>query len=336
MINIKNLYPALYKVVPGWIKGTYHCVTAGTGVGKSKFAKWSFALWGYWESKRTNTPFKCLWFAREESYEKFWATIRSDLLLEKYGETITYYQLRGYHPGLTEDIKQKLDEIEPIINDMKKYIIVIDNISNPTGILKEIEKHLLDFGSFHKEEGDFGSKKFTWDNPDSVVIAVIDHYGLISTEPRNSIEPIKTTFEAIARMSSYFVDTICKQWGVIGVAIHQQIMTGDNLEHRKADLLVPTEDKLAGNKEVGRDYMYTWGLFSPAKYEKPTWFNYSVRKLGKHLTTLHLIKHRDGEADIVIPLYFHGVTNKYEELPAPLVKNDAGVLVENPALINFY
>ena len=36
-ISIKDLFPALYNYIPGWIRGTYYCITGATGSGKSKF-----------------------------------------------------------------------------------------------------------------------------------------------------------------------------------------------------------------------------------------------------------------------------------------------------------
>lgn len=43
-ISIEGLYPELYKIIPGWIKGVIHGITAGSGVGKTKMVKSSFVL----------------------------------------------------------------------------------------------------------------------------------------------------------------------------------------------------------------------------------------------------------------------------------------------------
>lgn len=338
-ISIEGLFPRLHKVVPGWIKGTYHCITGATASGKSKYCRFAYAIHSYRYCKANNIPLDIIWFAREESYDKFWTTILADLLFDKYQVTITYYQLKGFHEGITPEIKLMIEELMPEIEDMKKVLHVIDNVGNPTGLLYESEKVLKRIGTF-VESGHFTDnqgnviikKSYQYNNPDHHVIVVADHIGLLDTE-NNKIEKVDTLHLAISKWSKYVLEELVKKYKCIVVSVHQQEMSGENVEHRKANLLQPTEAKLGDNKVVGRDYQYTWGLFRPHKYEISKWMDYDIPKFNKHFTGLLLIKHRDGEADVAVGLYFHGVTNKYEELPLPFIENSK---VPNPELEQFY
>ncbi len=309
--------------MPGLIRGTYHGVTAGTGVGKTKWTK-AVILHAYNYCKAEGIPLKILWIAREESVEKFWTSITSELLNQRFGTSISYYQIKGFHEGLTPEIQQQIDSLQEELSEMKKVIIVNDHTANPTGILYEVEKVLSTIGKFSYQDigvDDNGvpikEKIFTYDDPNQFFIVVGDHLGLFGLEPNNKQEPITTLHAAMAKWSKYSIDIICKKYKGIVINVHQQAMDGDNIEHRKAGLLVPTEGKLGGNKEIGRDYMYLWGLFKPWKYEMSEFLGYNVRKLKNHFITLHLIKHRDGDPDAVTPLWFSGVTTTFKELPLP-------------------
>ena len=338
-ISIQGLFPRLYKTVPGWIKGSYHCVTGSTGSGKSKFVKFAFAIHSYRYCRDNNIPLDIMWFAREESYDKFWTTILAELLHDSYGISVTYYQIKGYHEGITPEIQVMIDEKMIEINEMKKVIHVIDNVANPTGLLRETEElmkrigTLVETGFFVDNQGNVVKKhSFRYNNPDHHVIVVADHVGLLATE-KNKLGPVNTLFLAISKWSEYVLEELVKKYSCIVVSIHQQEMSGENVEHRKANLVVPTEAKLGDNKVVGRDYQYTWGLFRPHKYEIAKWLDYEITKFKKKFTGLLLIKHRDGEADLAVGLHFHGITNKYEELPLPFIENTK---TPNPELERYY
>lgn len=70
-ISIEGLFPDLFKIIPGWIRGVYYCVTGATGSGKSKFARYAFAEWTYKYCTENLIPFKIIYFALEESVEFF-------------------------------------------------------------------------------------------------------------------------------------------------------------------------------------------------------------------------------------------------------------------------
>lgn len=322
-ISIEGLFPSLFKYIPGWIRGTYYCITGATGSGKSKFARFAFAEWAYKYCIANAIPFKVIYFALEESYDFFWTTITLDKLKEATGIELTYYQYKGYHEGMTEAIQIEIDKILPGIEDMKKYIIVYDNVSNPTGLLETIKleacKHgkLIKGDTFMDEEGnEVSHKSFKYDDPDFHLVVVADHIGLCATE-QNKLGNVNTLHLAISKWSEYVVKLVCKRYNAIVVNVHQQEMAGENNDNFKLGRLEPSETKLGDNKLVGRDYMVTIGLFNPIKYGLREYLKYNLSSFGDHFRVVHLLKHRNGIANIAKAMWFDGVGNKYEELPKP-------------------
>jgi len=244
-ISIEKLFPSLFQFIPGWIRGTYYCITGATGSGKSKFARFAFAEWTYkyckekrfafaeWTykyCKENLIPFRVIYFALEESYDFFWTTILLDKLKEKTGISLTYYQYKGFHEGMTEAIQAEIDQLLPILEDMKKYILVYDDVSNPTGLLRTIENVLKDHGqivkgeSFTDDEGNVVvHKSFKYNDPDFHLVVVADHIGLLAPE-KNHFALVNTLHLAISKWSEYVIKLVCKRYNAIVVSVHQQEM----------------------------------------------------------------------------------------------------------------
>jgi len=342
-IDIKELFPRLYNIIPGWLQGVIHCVTAGTAVGKTKFVKYAFLFHSYTFCKKNNLPFYCIWFALEEDEETFWTSILCDLLYIRYGLTLTYYQFMGYHEGRTEEHDKAILELQPELDEMKKVVTVVDYVSNPTGIYKTFRKFMESLGT-RKDDiddiDDFGNKynsfTFTYHNPNTQVLFVIDHMTLLTPE-KSQFGDAGDKHKAITKMSEYLIKFIAKRYLSIPVIIHQQEATSGNAEDQKMQRSEPTLDKLGVNKIVAQEYQVVLGLFNPQGVTPPInhFGGYDTKKFGDNFRSLRVLKHRKGQPDKITGLYFHGATNRYEELPPPLVKVGER-FVENPELVNYY
>jgi len=97
---------------------------------------------------------------------------------------------------------------------------------------------------------------------------------------------------------------------------------GENNDNFKLGRLEPSETKLGDNKIIGRDYMVTLGLFNPIKYGLMSYQKYDTRVFDDNFRTLHILKHRNGIANISKAMWFDGVGNRFEELPLPEKKQD--------------
>jgi len=337
-ISIEGLFPDLYQIIPGWIRGTYYCITGATATGKSKFARYCFAEWTYKYCKANNIPFIVIYFALEESVDFFWSTIILGKLNERTGKKFTYYQYKGFHEGMEAEDYAEVEKIMPEIYDMQKYIKVYDDVSNPTGLLRTIEEELKPFGELVKSEpitDEQGNvivhKTFKYHNPDFHAVVIGDHLGLLSPEA-NKFALVNTLHLAISKWSEYVVKLVCKRYNCIVVNVHQQEMAGENNDNFKLNRLEPSEAKLGDNKIIGRDYMVTLGLFNPAKYGLGSYSGYNIRDFGKNFRSLSLIKHRNGEPEIQKAMWFEGIGNKFEELPSPDKKQEIADFLKSKQL----
>src|SRR5574343_207561 len=319
-ISIQGLFPKLYKKIPGLIKGTYYAVTGNTGTGKTKFTKFLFVQHAYKYCKENDIPLHILYFALEESKEKFWITMLCDLLYQRYNVTITYYQYMGYHEGVTDQIRQYIKEVSPIIEDMKKYIHVFDMVSNPSGIKLTIERFMSNLGERIDgviDEDEWGNKfksfDFKYHNEKTHVLVVIDHVSLISPE-KNQFTDCTTTHLAMSKWSEYVVKFICKKYQCIVCNVHQQQSSADNTENMKLDNLQPALSKFGDNLLIGRDYMVVFGIFNPARYKltQKTYGGFNIEEMNGSFRELSVLKHRDGEDNIRVAMQFDGRINFYK------------------------
>jgi hypothetical protein len=323
-ISFEKVFPRLYQKLPGFIKGTPYCITANSGVGKSKLAKFLTVIHSYKYCKENNIPLKVIYFALEESSEKFWITIICDMLYEKYRLTCTYYQYIGAHSGCDESMKKKMDEFTPVIEEMKKDILVFDYIFNPTGIFLKTTEILHKIGT--KSEGvefkdDAGNTykdyKYEYNNPNQHVIMVVDHVSLLSVE-KNYLHDCSTLHGSMSTLSSHYVlKHLIKKYQCVTILVQQQAMSGEGADALKLDNLQPSISKLGNNLEIARDYAVVIGLFNPARYSltKKSYGGYDIEKMSKTFRELSIAKHRDGEDQIRIPMFFNGKINYFEELP---------------------
>lgn len=268
-ICIPFALPKLREIVPGIMTGTYYCVSAGTGVGKTQFTKFIFVRKAIEYAQAHNINYKILYFAREESEEDFFDTFRLMLIKEKHQISLDLYGLQGYRGPVSDEIKALVAEVEPEINILKKYIQVIDTVGNPTGIFRHIEKVSRERGTHlyihnktqtvleeqylekDEEEGKYRYYKYVPHDPKELVLVVVDHMSLLNGE-KNAL----SLHEAMQKMSAeYFLDKVIKRFRYAVVSVHQQTMAGEGLDYYKTGLhkLYPSEDKLGDNKLIGRD-----------------------------------------------------------------------------------
>lgn len=84
----------------------------------------------------------------------------------------------------------------------------------------------------------------------------------------------------------------------------------------KLDNLQPSLNKLGDNKLVGRNYQNVFGIFNPARYKltQKTYGGINIEEMKGSFREISLIKHRDGEDNIRVPMIFNGKINYFEEM----------------------
>lgn len=315
------------KVFPGVERGTYDIVTANSGVGKSKLARYMYVITPYEfikENPETDIRLKIFYFSLEESKEKFMMSIISYWLFVKHNMRVSIKQLRsvgqvGYY--LPDAVINKIKEAKEYFADLEKYVEVIDNITNPTGIFKYMKtyneqngswsKKVLKIDGIEKEVND----TYTPDDPNNYVICITDHIGLLRPE-----KGAPTVRDAIGKFSSEHCIELRNKYGNIIVNVQQQAadkekkqytFKGSNIQEK----LEPSLDGLGENKTTQRDADNVFGLFAPDRYQIEECDGYRVDVLQDNFRLLLILKSRDGESNVRTPLFFDGATNYFKELP---------------------
>lgn len=311
----------LSKIFPGWTKSSYTILTASSGIGKTKLAKFLSVTSVYeFVKNKPEITSKIFYFALEETSENFWLGIISTLLYEKYSVSLSPNQLKSLGEFyLTDETLAQIEECKDIIEDMQKYIEVIDYIFNPYGCYKYVADYFKNpnigeeiFDTSHAEKV---SKKYVYKNPNLWVFVITDHISLLSAEKG------ETLHEAIGRYSKQFcLKGFTKKYQCVTINIQQQEAAKEKAEYYQGvsieEKLEPSLDGLANNKETQRDADLVLGLFAPERYNIKRHRGYDIGLLKNKYRSIKFLKDRNnGLINFYIGCFFNGATNYFEELP---------------------
>lgn len=311
----------LSKLFPGWTKSSYSIITASSGIGKTKLAKFLSVTSVYeFVKNKPEIESKIFYFALEETSESFWLGIISTLLFEKYQISLSPNQLKSLGEFyLTDDVLQKVEDCQELIEDMQNYIEVVDYIFNPYGIYKYVADYFANPAIGHEEfetaHAEKVSKRYVYTNPNLWVFVITDHISLLTPEKGESLH------EAMGRFSKHFcLKGFTKKYGCVTINIQQQEASKEKAEYYQGisieEKLEPSLDGLANNKETQRDADLVLGLFAPERYGIKRHRGYDIGKLKNKYRSIKFLKDRNnGLINFYIGTYFNGATNYFEELP---------------------
>lgn len=325
--SISPPFPRLAKKFPGWVKGTYTIITANSGIGKTKVTKF-FAVTSVYNFIKENPSIKAkvFYFALEESKETFWLSMISTVLHDKYNLDISPQQLMSLGEfTLNSDILDKVKSVEEEINDMEKYIDVIDHIFNPYGIYHYVREwfktaNIGHFKVIKSEEGDIAGD-FVYDDENMYVFGITDHISLLSPESEGKFSQQKTLHEAMSYFSQqYCLKQFTKRLKMVTINVQQQAADKEKQEFYRGQSiekkLEPSLEGLADNKLISRDADLVLGIFAPTRYELEKYRKYDINRLKDRYRCIIFLKDRHyGLANTYLSLYFNGASNVMKELP---------------------
>lgn len=329
----------LEKYLPGIEQATNYILTAATGVGKSKLARFLFIhnpIMFIENNLNSDIDLDILYFSLEESIEKVILSEVSKYLYTKYGLSLSVKELSsvGRYNTIDNDILDKIKESETYVKNFLSKVQIIDNIRNATGIYKKVRDFALTVGTYYdknniplnKEEiqhvlnsSDETYQKIAYyktHNPKHYVIIIIDHLSLLQPELN---EDLRLT---MSKMSNRYGLRFRDKFGFTTVFVQQQAMSKEAVEvnfqgKTIEEKLEPSIDGLGDNKAVGRDVNVILGLFAPERYKIPSHNGYNIKKLKDNYRSLNILKDRDGVSNKKLPLFFNGATGYFKELPLP-------------------
>lgn len=331
----------LEKFIPGIELETYYLITASSGVGKSKLARYLFMhnpLQFIEKNPEADIELSIIYFSLEESKKKVILAEISKYLHTKYGLSVNTKELQsvGRYNTIDADTLEKIKEAEEYVNNFLKTVDIVDYIRNPTGIYKYVRDYAMKVGRYighdgkplteeeHQKiiKGDSEVYKkiayYRKNNPKHYVIILTDHISLL--EPETVDGQVLTQWQTMQRFSSKYCLHFRDKFGFIPVNVQQQASDKERVETdykgRTVEAkLEPSLDGLGDNKTTQRDANIVLGLFAPDRYSIEEHNGYDITLLRDNYRSLSILKDRDGVANKKLPLFFNGAVDYFNELP---------------------
>jgi replicative DNA helicase len=310
---IPTRIPKFDEYLHGTKKRTMYLYGAETGVGKTAFVRDKHVHTAYEEFKRINDPSKLdvlfVDFSLEISPEISMAAAMTRKIFMDYGKVLPVDNILM---NLSDEDTQLVNHMAPYFEDFEKKLLVFDEEVTPNkyhDILMQIAKA---YGTFTKE-GRIISEcgDYIPHNPNLYIIIIIDTVNLAETDSDHVT--IKSTIDRISRISVWFRNK-CNMTPIIIQQFNAEISAVDRSRYGiKTPLLRDFED----SKRPVKDADVVIGLYDPSRHLKEdeiAFKGYDITLLKSWFRSLHILKHRRGQANKYIPLKFDGAVGVFEQM----------------------
>lgn len=315
-------YPRLQEYVPSIDKEQVIGVTSYTGAGKSKFTRYTYALYAYEFSMMNNYPLIVDYYALEDSAEKVFKNILCNYLYVKCRKKVGLFDLDSKFKELPSEILKLIREGENYLQNFNDKVRIKDGITNPYGIYKDMMKTASELGEIHTSEEDWGNNQLV--NRITGFTPKDDTHWIMIGDNLNNIDKEKHHHDKKEAMDN-FVQKDCrllysKIFKTTCVIIHQQALEAERQQFTNnggtiVDKIKPSLANLGGTKEVVRSYHLVFSLFNPHKFKIEDYKGYNTKLIGNNFRELEVLKNNDGFDNIAVPLYFDGAAEVLSELP---------------------
>lgn len=264
--------PKLSKVMPGIQKGRYYLVSANSKIGKTQLADFLFMYeplaWAKAHPTANLKP-KIFYFSLEMSKEDKILAAMAHYIFKKNGKIYTPEKLLSvYHNEfLTPEDIENVKLIKPELDYLEDHVFFIDRTRNPYGIYKTMKDYAESHGTYTKKWVNWVNNEtkqiekrevidfYTPNDPDEIIIVLIDHISLFT--PENGM----TLHESISKFSSDYAITMRNQWKYCPVIVQQQAAASEAQQFTQSgqqiiNKLKPSTDGLGDNKLTQRDKSY--------------------------------------------------------------------------------
>lgn len=325
----------LEPYLPGLEKSTYYILTANSGIGKSKLLRNLFIQNPFQYLKDNpdkDIKLKVLYYSLEESEEKIILSEISKYLYYKYRISIPIRHLLsiGRNNRISDDILRKVREAEEYVQEFLQVVKIETSIRNPTGIYKNVRDYAMTIGDYYDSNGNILDKvkivagdndeylkidHYKTHHPNHYVIVITDHLKLLKTEKEHP-----TTKQVMDLYSSHYCLHMRDKFGFTIVNVQQQSFDKENASYTSSGKTIeekfePSAGGLGEHKLTFQDANVVLGLFSPNKHNIVNHNGYDIGYLGNNYRSLSVLKNRDGEPDVKLPLFFDGAADIFREMP---------------------
>ena len=212
------------------------------------------------------------------------------------------------------------EEFNKIMDFFEAHVFFSDS-SNPTGVYTECLSYAKEHGKIHtvrkKYKDELGDIKevdaFDWyeqDDPEEYRILIVDHVSLLSQERGFTLK------QSIDKLGEYCI-LLRDRYNFTSILIQQQNTDQESLDAYKMQRLRPSVAGLADSKYTARNCNILIGLFSPMRFELPSYKGYNIEILKDNVRFCEIILNRGGNMGGMVALYFNGKVCDFKELPIP-------------------
>ena len=302
-------------------QAVYTLLGGNSGTGKTAYADSVYVLepymWYLQNKDSTHLSIEWVYRSMERPLLQKLAKWSCYKIWRDEGILITPARLLGWtEDKLTEHEKYLFDKCEEFFETMQdsKIITIIEGQDNPRGIWKHLEEYALVRGKY--EQKSEYEKIYHPNNPDLIVVPVIDHAGKCKMETVDGIKSRKGTTD---KLSEYM--SICRDLFKMSPVVISQFNRSIKSEiFSKQSDPEPTMDSFKETGNLYEDCDVALSLFNPYKFKVMDHMGYDIPKMvdnktgANYFRSLKMIKNQ-GEDDIRWALAFNGAIGQFCDLP---------------------
>lgn len=260
--------------------------------------------------------FKVILFSMERSKIYTIAKWLSRKIFMSEGILIPIPKMMGWWKDkLTEGELLLIKKYKYYIDDLLKYVDIIEGAQNPTGIYKYLEQYAENPLNGKKNRVSEFHSIYNPVDPTEIIIPIIDHIGLVKPEKgQNKKEAIDKTSEYMQKARDF--------WGYSPVVVSQVNRDLSNPIYQKMGSFEPTIDNAKESGRPSEDSDNVVSIWDPRRYNT-TDPSYDIEKFvdqttgANYFRSVKILKNSYGEDSIRVGMGFHGATGTFKELPKP-------------------
>lgn len=302
-------------------KDVYTLIGGNGGTGKTALVDSMYVLEPYeWYLKnKDKTHIKIEWVYRsmERSTLNKLAKWSCYKIWKDHGVLITPAKLLGWKDEKINDEEMHLfNKCEEFFETMQdsKIITIIENQENPRGIYLQLEEHALSKGKI--EQVSKHEKLYHADNPNLIIIPVIDHASKCKMETVDGVKNRKGTTDKLSEYMSIVRDL----FHMSPVVISQFNRSIKSEIFNKQSDPEPTQESFKETGNLYDDCDVALTLFNPFKFKVFDHMGYNIQDFidtkngANYFRSLKLIKSSYSEDDIRWGLGFNGAVGGWKSL----------------------
>lgn len=310
-IGLSFGFPKLDQCIYGLQRGFITTLAGDSGSGKSSLALYMYTYRPIVEAIEHNKPINILYYSFEMASNVLLTKLLSMYIYEYYNIKLSYNKILSLSESLDDSSYELLQDCKEWITKVSNILEIVDKPVVPKAIYAKTMEWMEKFGKF--ESSDTYREKFVYNNPDQHLIVVVDHIALLASSENSSSKKNK-----IDEACDYMI--ALRNKANITFCIVQQLNRGFKNMQRRTEgggiySFIQLDD-LADSAGPGQSSEIVLAIFDAYRERQKTCRGYDVSALKDSFRLLQVIKHRFGQSNKFIGMFFNGATGFWEELPS--------------------